>query len=185
MCNHLKSRGWRQNVFQSRFDFSASQCIPVCGTTFRVMCVHHHHVLISAKLGQSLSVGIRMHALILNTSRHGLSLSPDSLLLVQDVACTQHARSNHLQPPRSIGTVRHAPSCLPTHTTCLSLRLRVVEDRAQSERGPTSTFLPLWHLSCRAPASGEATSRIPQVSQKSSLTATMRPACRFYPASPL
>ena len=69
------------------------------------------------------------------TPRHGLSL------------CIQHARSDHLQPRRNIETVRHAPSCLPHHTTCLSHSLRVVEDRAQSGTGPTSTFLPLWHLS--------------------------------------
>ena len=31
MCNHLKSRIWKQNVNQSRFNFPASQCIPVQG----------------------------------------------------------------------------------------------------------------------------------------------------------
>ena len=66
------------------------------------------------------------------------------MLLVQDVACIQHARSNHLRPPRNIETVRRAPPCPPNHTTCLSPSLQVVEDRAQPARGPTSTFLPLW-----------------------------------------
>ena len=113
MCNHLKTRGWKQNVIQSRFDFSASQCVPVCGTTFKVMCVHHHHVLIPAKLGQSLSVVVRMHALILPTSRHGLSLQIQYFSFRMLHVSNRDARSNHLQP---------------------------------SARGPTSTFLPLWHL---------------------------------------
>ena len=134
MCNHLRSCGWKRNVIQSRFDFSASQRIPVCGTTFRVMCVYHHHVLFPAKLGQSPSVVVRIHALILSTSRHGLS--PDSILLVQDVAFT----SNH-----------HAASrrCGMHHLVCPIIRLvcRPVSKWWRIEP-PSSTFLPLWHLSC-------------------------------------
>ena len=115
LYNHMKSRGWKQKIIQSRFDFSASQCIPVCGTTFRVMCVHHHHVLIQTKLGQSLFVEDSNHALILSTSRH--SLSPDSMLLVQDVACIQRARS--------ITSNHHAASgrCGVHHLVCPLIQL--------------------------------------------------------------
>ena len=139
MCNHLKTRGWKQNVIQSRFDFSPLSAFQYVGPP-------------CADPGKTWTIALRCSSHARVDTPHippwSLSLSPDSILLVQDVACTQHARSNHLQPPRSIGSVRHAPSCLPTHTTCLSPSLRVVEDRAQSARGPTSTFLPLWHLPC-------------------------------------
>ena len=39
MCNHLKSRR-KQKVIHSRFNFPASQCIPVCGATFTEVRVH-------------------------------------------------------------------------------------------------------------------------------------------------
>ena len=140
MCNHLKSRSQKQNVIQSRFNLPASQCIPVCGATFGVVRVHHHHVLILTKLGQALSVVVRLHKVLLPTSRRGLS--PNSMRLVQDVARIQHARSGHLRPTRSIGTVRRLPFCQPSRTTCLSPSRQVVEDRAQSARCQTSTFYP-------------------------------------------
>ena len=113
------------------------------GAASGVVRVHHHHVLISTKLGQALSVAVRIHTVILIPI---WSLSPDSMLLVPDVACIQHAHSGHLQPPRSIGTVRRVPFCQPNRTTCLSPSRQEVEDRAQSTGGPTSTFLPLWLL---------------------------------------
>ena len=176
MCNH-----WKQNVIQSRFNFPDSQCIPVCGATSRVVRVHHHHVLISTKLGQTLSVVVRMHTVILPTSCHGLSLSPNSMLLVPDVACVQRACSGHLRPPRSIGTVRRVhfvsplvqPVCRPVAKWW---KLEPHKQEVQLRR--FTLMAPL--LPC-TPACGEATSRICQVSQMSSLTATMRPACRFVP----
>ena len=114
------------------------------------MRVHHQHVLILTKLGQALSVEIRLHNVILSTSRHGLSLQ------IQCVSFRMSHVSNMLvqitfRPPRSIGTVRRVPFC-------------------QRNRRPAANFdvlilmAPL--LPC-TPACGEATSRICQVSQMS------------------
>ena len=83
-----------------------------------------------------------MHSLILPTSRHGLSLSKFNASRSVCHMYPTYARSGQLRPPRSIGTVRSAPSFQPNRTSCLWPRREVVEDRARSARGQTSKFLP-------------------------------------------
>ena len=75
MCNHLESRSRKLSVIKSRFNLPASQCIPVCGATFRKVRRRHYHVLILTNFGQAFSLVGRMHKVVLSTSRHGLSLS--------------------------------------------------------------------------------------------------------------
>ena len=111
------------------------------------MCVHHHHVLIPAKLGQSLSVVVRMHALLLTTSRHGPSLQ---------IQCFSF-RMSHVSNMRvHITSNHHAASrrCGMHHLVCPIIQLvcRPVSEwwriEPNPQEVPTSTFLP----SCTSPA---------------------------------
>ena len=117
----------------------------VCGATSGVVRVHHHHVLIRTKLGQALSVVVRMHTVILSTSRHGLSLQ---------IRCFSF-RMSHVSNMRvQVTPDHHAASgrCGVYHfvSPIVQFVCRPVvkwwRTQAQSARGPTSTFLPLWFL---------------------------------------
>ena len=87
-----------------------------------------------------------MHALILPTSRHGLSLQIQFFSF----------RMSHVSNMRvQITSNHHAASrrCGMHHLVRPIIQLvcrpvSKVGDRAQLPRGPTSTFLPLWHLPC-------------------------------------
>ena len=63
MCNHLKSRGWKQNVIQSRFNLPGSQCIPVA---VRV----HHHPPPCADLDKTWTSALRCSSLAPGDTRH-------------------------------------------------------------------------------------------------------------------
>ena len=147
-----------------------SQCVPICRA-------YHHHVLVPAELGQALSVVVRFHLMILSTACHDFAFRVQCF----PFRCLTCAFKS---PPT---TMQHRDGAAFTILSAQSYILSVAQSPIGGGWSPISKRSNFAVLILIAPplpctlATREATSRICQNSQRSSLTATMSPACRFVP----